>query len=261
MRNEVRRVKELRIKGKLLAGSQQAEVAGVPATSVLVLDTGPKKESKFNLASTGSVSMFPVNEHQMELVPRMMKQFRNLSYYLFSIREEITYRKGRTIKAADFEQFLTVANLMAIIPNKWHDEQAPQARAKCLWNRLYEDGHFTRGWDTQKWCVLWRIVVDGGFLNVLDNRYWFTPDQHAGKAMEWVLYSEYQVRFADLERREENRNSIYERHVPVYVPSRIRPQWVSSPKRVIITGHDPGVGVEMDQKEMYRRFKAETLCA
>ena len=186
-------------------------------TTVLGLSrcrAGDAKHKKSNLASSGSISSFPINDEQLALIPKVVKKHRSLSYYLFSVRKDLTYRPGRTIKAADFQQALTVMNLMAIIPNKWNDNQAATGRAKAFWNRLYREGYFTRAWDSQKWELLRNTIVDVGFITLLDEWYWFTPGEHSGKAMEWHLNVDLQVQFADLEkeRRRRGERGIYERH-------------------------------------------------
>ncbi len=99
-----------------------------PAASVGSRRTGKKT----SLLSSGSISSFPITDEQLTLIPKMMKKYRSLSYYLFSVRKQLTYRPGRTTKAADFQYALTTMNLMAIVPNKWDDNQAATGRAKAI---------------------------------------------------------------------------------------------------------------------------------
>jgi len=242
-----------------------------PAAAVLIegderpaASVGSRRTRKrTSLLSSGSISSFPITDEQLALVPKMMKKYRSLSYYLFSVRKKLTYRPGRTIKAADFQYALTIMNLMAIIPNKWNDDQAATGRAKMFWDRLYNEGFFTRAWDSEKWRLLRETIVDAGFITLLDERYWFTPGEHSGKAMEWYLNADLQVQVADLEEKEEERGGEASMNVtfPVFVPDRWRPRWVPSPKWQLDTGQDPGSGFKIDEIELYQRFKRETVCA
>ena len=247
-----------------------------PATAGLATGGGPESRptvlnlsslraeesthKKMNLTSSGSVTNFPIDDKEMALVPKMMQKYRSHSYYLFSVRREDTYRAGRTIKALDFQQALTVMNLMAIIPNKWDDNQAATGRAKAFWNRLYQEGHFTRAWDSDKWKLLRNTIVDAGFVTLLDERYWFAPGEHSGKAMEWHLNEDLQIQFLDLEEKEKKEASMNV-IVSAFVPNRWRPTLVFSPKWRLDTGQDPGGGFQIDEIDLYQRFKTQTLCA
>lgn len=223
----------------------------------------PATAKKATLCSSGSISGFPIKDEQLALIPKMMKKYRSLSYYLFSVRKLDTYRKGRTIKAADFQYALTIMNLMAIVPNKWDDNQAATGRARAFWNRLYKEGYFTRAWDSDKWKLLRDTIVDAGLVTLLDERYWFSPGEHSGKAMEWHLNVDLQVQFADLEKNEGERGREGSMNVivPGFVPLRWRPRWVPSPKWRLDTGQGPGSGLKIDDNELYHRFKRETVCA
>ena len=81
--------------------------------------------------------------------------------------------------------------------------------------------------------------------------------------MEWHLNQDVQVQFADLEKREEGEGEEASMNVIVsgFEPQRWRPKWVSSLKWRLDTGQDPGSGFEIDEMEMYQRFKTEMLCA
>lgn len=223
----------------------------------------PPSGRKTSVLSSGSISRFPIGDEQLRLIPDMMKRYRSLSYYLFSVRTLDTYRKGRTIKAADFQEALVVMNLMAIIPNKWDDKQAATGRAKALWDRLYQEGYFTRAWDSEKWKLLRDTIVDAGFITLLDERYWFTPGEHSGKAMEWHLNEDIQVQFADLEKKVEREEEEASMNVMVsgFVSCRWRPRWVPSRKCLLDTGQDRGSSFRIDEIELYHRFKREMVCA
>jgi hypothetical protein len=167
-----------------------------------------------------STSETLLNEEQLAIVPDVLAEYKSLSYYCMAMRQANPAGR-RKVTALDFQIAFLVLSACRLKPNA--NGQLPGNRIKAIWTYLFENGFVTRGFDGSRWKVIRDTMEDCGFLNMVDNTYYFNLDGVKGKAMEWSLKGEYAHDF-------ERHTHIYCGTLPEYVECRSRPLLVFRPR-------------------------------
>ena len=89
--------------------------------------------------------------------------------------------------AEDFQRAFVILSLVAREPNE--DGQLPHNLAEALWKKVFGGD---RGWDNSRWKAIRDTLADCGFLDLVDESYYYYPDgDKEGRAMRWSLKPEY----------------------------------------------------------------------
>jgi hypothetical protein len=118
----------------------------------------------------------------------VLAEYKSLSYYCMAVRQADPAGR-RKVTALDFQIAFLVLSACRLKPNA--NGQLPGNRIKAIWTYLFENGFVTRGFDGSRWKVIRDTMEDCGFLNMVENTYYFNLDGVKGKAMEWSLKGEY----------------------------------------------------------------------
>lgn len=186
----------------------------------------PAKTTKTAKKKIGSTTGIPITEDQLALIPSLIAQVRDHAYYCMARRTEVE-KKGVKLTWKDFACAFVVLSICKIEPND--DGQLPMTLIKVIWQKLYHEGHFDRGHDDSRIKAIRNTLADCGFLDVIDNTYWFDQKgEKPGKAMQWCLKDEYTLSFDEGHTHTGHIQEV-SITIPVYVPHRWRPKRVAMP--------------------------------
>ena len=180
----------------------------------LAADTPMPKVEREEVGSTTNIIL---SKNQLEMVPEVMLQYKNMAYRCMAFRTTDP-AGGRKVSPVKFQAAFTILSACHLKPNK--NGQLPTARIAFLWQYLYHNGYEEIGhFHGSVWKCLRDTMEDCGYLDMIDERYWFTQDGTPGKAMEWSLKPEFSHDF-------KQHTHIYMDTVPEFVAFRSRPKLV-----------------------------------
>lgn len=185
-----------------------------------------KPEVRVAKERAGSCPGVPFTEAEVAAIPDMLEQARDHSNYLYAMRHE-PKKKSVKLERLDFAVALVILTFRRLygVGDDRPEKENPQDWIEAIWNWGYRNQHWQRAWDNSRWTAIRNTLADCGFLNLVDETYWFDADHPGrGKAMQWELKPE----FALSTYKEEKRN-IHSGGVPLYQACRWRPELISLP--------------------------------
>jgi hypothetical protein len=142
-------------------------------------------------AKGGSCTGIPLTKQDLALFPEAAKKYETLALYLYS-RHVAPVRQDVKLTVEDLAYGCVVAAACSLFLKS--DGSLPSKFAKLVWERAYQQGHFTRAFNDSRWSAIWKTISDCGVSKVLSSDYWHDPDsKDNSQCMRWSINNEYQV--------------------------------------------------------------------
>jgi hypothetical protein len=134
----------------------------------------------------------PDAEYPLAAVPLFAKLFNRLTTV-----EHLKCNGSKHIVTAD-DFGIACLILWYCTKNGKADGSLPWARTKKLWESLHQAGDVTRQFNANRWQRVRDFLSQKGFINWIDNRYWYHDDGRKGQCCKYELTEEFMAVLDDI---------------------------------------------------------------